>query len=233
MTFQDFLSSIGLSTTSFWGIMLFLASIGIEIIPKIKWSPWSALIRWIGSKFNTHIDAKLDTVREEVKAVDKKVTNVQAELTKHISESEAKTLADMRRDILDFSNACMNGRKHTKEQFEFMIDRCDKYEEYITINKITNGVIESAIKEIRRLYDERLRKNDFLKEGEDPEEHIRKSIIDEFIAGIHKYQDACPARSEKMAALARAQANFEKRPTRTRKSVIKEETEENEREAQA
>ena len=230
MNLQEFLVKIGLSEFSFWGILLFLTSIGIELTPKIKWNPWTALFKWIGAKFNTHIDAKLDTVHDEIKAVDTKVTHVQNELTKHISESEAKTIADMRRDILDFSNSCMNGRKHSHEQYDFMITQCDAYEEYITKNKIKNGVIEAAIKEIRRLYDERLQKNDFLKEGEDPEEHIRKSIVDEFIAGIHKYQDACPARSEKMAEMA-----FEKaKAARSRKTVNPKQAEKEEkREANA
>ena len=52
MNFADFLQKIGLSYTTFWGILAFAMSIGIEIIPKIKWSPWSALFLWIGSKIN-------------------------------------------------------------------------------------------------------------------------------------------------------------------------------------
>ena len=232
MTLQDFLMKIGLSEFSFWGILLFLASIGIELTPKIKWNPWTALFKWIGEKFNTHIDSKLETVRGDIKVLDGKVTKVQNELTRHISESEAKALQDTQRDILEFGNACMNGRKHTREQFDFMIAQCDRYEEYIQNNHVKNGVIEAAIKEIRRLYDERLHNNDFLKEGEDPEEHIRKRIVDEFIAGIHKYQDACPARSEKMAALALEKAKAA-RAARTRKQTILKETEESEEKSEA
>ena len=167
MTFQEFLDSIGLTTTSFWGIVIFLMSIGIEVIPKIKWSPWSTLIKWIGSRFNAKIDAKLDAVRGEIVVLDKKVDYVQGELSKHISESEIKALQDTRRDILEFCNACMYNRKHTKEQFDFMIKECDEYEKYIRKNDIKNGVVEAAIKEIRRLYDKCIQEHSFLKEGED------------------------------------------------------------------
>ena len=167
MTFQEFLAGIGLSTTSFWGIVLFLMSIGIEVIPKIKWSPWSALIKWFGSVFNSKIDQKMDTVRGEIKILDRKIDWVQTELSQHISESEQKALQDMRRDILDFSNACMNNRKHTKEQFDFMIRQCDDYEAYIKKNEVKNGVIEAAIKEIRRLYEKCIQEHTFLKEGEE------------------------------------------------------------------
>ena len=166
MTFQEFLTRVGLTTTSFWGIVIFLMSIGVEVIPKCKWSPWSSLFKWIGSRFNDKIDKKMDQVRGEIKALDKKVDFVQDELSKHITESEAKSLQDTRRDILEFCNACMNGRKHTKEQFDFVITQCDAYELYIQKNEVKNGVIETAIKEIRRLYEKCVHENTFLKEGD-------------------------------------------------------------------
>jgi len=167
MTFQDFLNFIGWKATTFWGVLIFLMSIGIEIIPKIKWNPWSSLIKWIGSKFNDKIDKKMDTVRGEIKELDKKIDAVQTQLSEHITESEIKSLEDTRRDILEFANACMNGRKHTKEQFDFMIKKCDTYELYIKNNEIMNGVIEAAIKEIRRLYDKCIQEHSFLKEEGD------------------------------------------------------------------
>lgn len=173
MTFQEFLQHIGLTPTSFWAVVAFLMSIGIEIIPKFKWSPWSALIKWIGSKFNSQIDKKMEVYNEnieqlrgEIKILDKKVDSVQNELSKHVTESEAKSLQDTRRDILDFCNACINKRRHTKEQFDFVITQCDAYEDYIKKNKIKNGVIEAAIKEIKRLYEKCIHENSFLKEGE-------------------------------------------------------------------
>lgn len=58
-----------------------------------------------------------------------------------------------RRDILNFYDACRNGQKHTKEQFDSVIRQCDYYEKYIHDHDVKNGVIETAIKEIRRLYE--------------------------------------------------------------------------------
>lgn len=163
MTFQEFIASMGFrSGFSFWAVAAFLMSIGIEIIPKIKWNPWTTLIKWIGSRFNSKLDRKMDEVRGEIRELDLKIDMVQGELSKHISESEIKSLQDTRRDILEFCNACMNGRLHTREQFEFVIKQCDAYESHIMANKIKNGVIEAAIAEIRRLYAECLHKNSFL-----------------------------------------------------------------------
>lgn len=167
MTFQEFLASIGLTTTSFWGIVVFLMSIGIEIIPKIKWSPWSALFKYIGNQFNEKIDKKIESLSTNISSINTKVEQVDKDLKRHIKESEQATLQDMRRDILDFCNACMNKRRHTKEQFDFVIKECDTYEKYIKKNEIKNGVIEAAIKEIRRIYDKCIQENSFLKEGKD------------------------------------------------------------------
>ncbi len=178
MSFQEFLATIGFkSEISFWAVLAFLMSIGIEIVPKIKWNPWSSLIKWIGTQFNSKIDSNIDSkiklVQSDIQAVDKKVeylqhevTKVQDDLTNHIKESEMKSLQDTRRDILDFGNACMNGRKHTKEQFDFVIKQCDEYEKYIKTTDTKNGVIEAAINEIRRLYEKCIHENSFLKEGE-------------------------------------------------------------------
>lgn len=166
MTFQDFLNFIGWKATTFWGVLIFLMSIGIEIIPKIKWSPWSTLIKWIGSRFNDKIDKKMDTVRGEIKELDTKIENVQAQLSEHITESEIKSLQDTRRDILEFCNSCMNNRKHTREQFRFVLKQCDQYEEYIEKNNLKNGEITDAINEIRRLHAKCIQENSFLKEGE-------------------------------------------------------------------
>ena len=161
MTFKEFITSIGFgSGFSFWGVVAFLMSIGIEVIPKIKWKPWSTLLEWIGSKINARTIAKVDELSIKVEAV-------QNELKKHITDSEDKSLQDIRRDILDFCNSCMNGRRHTKEEFDFVLKQCDEYEIYIEKNKVKNGVISAAIREIRRLNDKCIQENSFLKEGEE------------------------------------------------------------------
>lgn len=160
MTFREFIASIGFgSGISFWGVIAFLMSIGIEIIPKVKWKPWSSLLAWLGSKLNARTEEKVDSLSRKVEALNK-------ELTKHIADSEINSLQDTRRDILNFCNSCMNKRKHTKEEYDFVIAECDAYEKYIECNDVKNGVITAAIKEIKRLYEKCIQENSFLKEGE-------------------------------------------------------------------
>ena len=165
MTVAKLVELIGAKSTelSFWGVLIFLLSIGVEFTP-IKWNPWSAILGWIGSRLNSRLNSKLSEI-------DTKVDKLSNDLEKHIVESNAKELRDTRKDILNFCNSCMIGQKHTKEQFEFVLKQCDSYEKYIEDNKIKNGVIDAAIKEIRRLNQKCIQENSYLKEGEDYEIH--------------------------------------------------------------
>ena len=105
--------------------------------------------------------------------------SLEKKLDKHIAESAERDLKDTRAQILAFCNSCMNGTRHSKEQFDFIIKQCDDYETYIAENDIRNGVIESAMKEIRRLYDKCIQNNSFLKEGQDPEPFVMKIGMDQ------------------------------------------------------
>lgn len=132
-------------------IAIVLASF-IQISP-IKINPWDWFFGHIGKKINKE-------VFDKVEAIDKK-------LDKHIEDDNKEKLEVKRRDILEFANACMNGRKHTQEQFTFVIKTCDEYEAYIEKNHLRNGEISSAIEEIRRLYIKCRQNNAFLKPGEE------------------------------------------------------------------
>lgn len=139
-------------------ILTVLASI-IQITP-IKINPWDKIFGWIGRKLNKEVSDEVKEIRSDVK-------QVREDLDKHVAENRKEKLEGQRRDILEFANACMNGRKHTQEQFTFVIKTCDEYEAYIEKNHLKNGEISSAIEEIRRLYAKCRQNNTFLKPGEE------------------------------------------------------------------
>lgn len=132
-------------------VLIILASI-IQF-SSIKINPWDWFFGIIGKKMNKE-------VFDKVKEVEQKLDN-------HIKDDNTEKLEMMRKDILDFANSCMNGRRHTYEQFKFIIKKCDEYEKFIEENKIKNGEITSAIEEIHRLYSKCIQKNSFLKPGEE------------------------------------------------------------------
>lgn len=131
------------------GVVILIIFMSLVQVSKININPWDWLLGGIGKKLNASID--------------KKVTEIEAKLDAHIQAEEVEKLETKRRDILEFANACMNGRKHTQEQFKFVIKKCDEYETYIEKNDIKNGEISSAISEIRRLDTKCRQTNSYLK----------------------------------------------------------------------
>ena len=136
------------------GILVILMTL-IQIAP-IKLNPWDKILTWIGNHMNADIVKRVDVI--------------EAKLDEHIKESSDEMIRKVRADILSFGNTCMNGRPHTKEEFEFVISECDQYEKYIEKTQSKNGVATATIAEIRRLYKKGLHDNSFLKEGDDDEQ---------------------------------------------------------------
>ena len=135
---------------SIGAFLLFLLMTIIQIAP-IKINPWDKILTWLGNHMNADIVKRVDVI--------------EGKLDEHIKDSAEERIRKIRADILDFANACMNGRQHTKEEFEFVISECDAYEKYIEKMQIKNGVATAAIREIRRLYEKGISENSFLKEG--------------------------------------------------------------------
>lgn len=157
MSLSDIISLATLKSTLSTGGIIFVIIASLLQISKININPWDSILSWVGDRINKKVSNK-------IVELESKLGSVETKLDSHIAESEFKEIQDTRRDILDFANACMNGRKHTKEQFDFVLKECDDYETYIEHKDIKNGVVTSAIKEIRRLYDKCIQSNSFLKE---------------------------------------------------------------------
>ena len=124
-----------------------IISIFIEITP-IKVNPLSALFKWIGTVTNKDINEKLNGMSNKLDDVSKRIDIIE--------------INDMRSTILDFANSCMNQRKHTKEEFEHVIDLHTQYEEKISEKGIKNGRMELAFKYISDLYVKCLNEDSFL-----------------------------------------------------------------------
>ena len=112
----------------------------IEITP-IKINPWNAIFRWIG-------DRLLGDTKKTVE-----------NLSKELKDNEKDRI---RWEILDFANSCRNGRKHTKDEYVHILELDKKYRKLLVETKDENGVFDLEIKYIKKLYEERLDKNDFL-----------------------------------------------------------------------
>lgn len=146
MTLQKAIDILADNWGSYVTVFVLISSV-IEIVP-IKINPISWIMGWLGRHLNKDVNDRLDELEKKLDA--------------HIEESNEKDIRDRRTYILDFANSCMNDRKHTQEEFEYVIRECDKYEKYCKDNDILNGVAEDAIKEIHRIYTKCRQENSFL-----------------------------------------------------------------------
>lgn len=130
--------------------LLFIVAMTLVQISPIKINPWSAIVKWIGSNLNKEVIEKVDLIEKR--------------LDEHIRMSDEADIRVRRTNILDFSSSVIRGVNYHREKFDFMIVECDNYEKYCKENHIINGVADASIAEIRRIYQEHLRNDDFLHE---------------------------------------------------------------------
>lgn len=128
----------------------------VQISP-IKINPWDILLGWIGNRFNSGINKKIDKI-------DGRVDKLEKQIDKQVEDGKKNKVKEQRQYLIEFVNEGVNGKRHTKESFEYAIKACDEYEAFVRDNHIDNGVINSTIHAIRTKYEEHLIKADFATE---------------------------------------------------------------------
>lgn len=137
------------------GGLLLLAMTLIQIAP-IKVNPWSALARALGKAINKDV---LDGLAE-VKADQKEARRI---LDDHIRVDDTRNADAHRARILQFNNELLRDIPHTREDFIEILEEIDFYERFCEEHKdYKNNRCTHAIANIGRVYDDRLRKHDFL-----------------------------------------------------------------------
>ena len=121
------------------GVALILLTL-IQIAP-IKINPWSAIAKAIGRAINGELIHEVKTVSENV---------------------DQNEIDRLRWEILDFSNSCQNGRRHTKEEYGHIIKMHEKYEAILSRRHESNGQIDLAFEYITTLYKKCQIEHDFL-----------------------------------------------------------------------
>lgn len=132
--------------TSIVVTFVIIISIFIEITP-IKVNPMSFIIKWIGDCFNRDTRDKLSSISLQLDDVSNRIDKIE--------------INDMRSTILNFQNSCTI-RKHTREEFEHIIDLHSQYEQIIKEKGIENGRVDLAFDYISKLYEKSLEQNSFL-----------------------------------------------------------------------
>ena len=127
----------------------------IEVSP-IKINPWSAIIHFVGRRLNADVMARLDTMQQCQ-------TETRERLDEHIAKDDAQTASLWRTQILRFNDELIDDKHHTREHFIEILAVIDAYEDYCRSHPdYKNNRCICAVANIKRVYNERLQKHDFL-----------------------------------------------------------------------
>lgn len=137
------------------GVSLFVLLTIIQIAP-VKINPWGSIAKAFGRAVNAEVLKEL----AEMKATQKETRE---KLEAHIDMDDER-MADVHRTrILHFNNELLREIDHTKEEFIEALADIDEYEQYCEDHpNYKNNRAVHAVANIKRVYDDRLEKHDFL-----------------------------------------------------------------------
>ena len=99
-----------------WIIGALLALSGLVEISPIKINPWTAILRWFGKRLNGNVIEEVAILKEKVQ-----------QLSDRQEENEAKSA---RVRILRFGDELYQGKKHSKEHFDNILEDITTYNDY-------------------------------------------------------------------------------------------------------
>lgn len=138
-----------------WAVTAFCLATVIQITPAIKWNPWTAIAKWFGGVIIKPAMEELAKMRGEIEHIKDEQRILRA-------ERKADEKDRIRYEVLDFANSCRNGRRHTRDEFQHIVDMNDKYEKLLRETNDKNGVFVEEYRYIVELYHKCQIENDFL-----------------------------------------------------------------------
>lgn len=106
---------------------------------------------------------KDDQSAGKLDAISTEVQSVKSTLTAHIETDAEADAKQARRRIIDFSDECRRGTRHSEEHFDNVLEDIDAYEKYCAAHpQFENRKAVQSIRFIVEIYDECKRKNDFI-----------------------------------------------------------------------
>lgn len=131
------------------GLLALLASSVVVQVSPIKLNPWT----WLAKKIGTAINGK----------VTRQLAEISRKLDAHISEDGRSDAKRARVHILRFADEVLQGKLHSKEHFDEILEDITFYNRYCARHpEFPNDKATLSIAHIERVYRARLEKNDFL-----------------------------------------------------------------------
>ena len=150
-----------------WGAIVVLLLSCIQIAP-IKINPWSFIGKHIGRALNSELFSKIDRISTAFDQLEDKLSELEnkVEHMDHKNDEDRAITARVR--ILRFNDELLAKKPHSKETFDQALEDVDVYEKYCAAHpEFKNNKTIMSVRNIKKTYQKRLDKHDFLINGLD------------------------------------------------------------------
>ena len=159
----DLNSPIGGYVPSYIATFLFFILTFIEIAP-IKLNPWKWIAKTVGKWFSEDTLEEIKKIRTELEDVNDKFESHLEEERKYKENEAVEKQEARKRRMLIFSDEIREGKNHSQERFNQIIEDLDDYEAFCNNHPdYTNNKANASAKLIKRTYEGKLASNDFLR----------------------------------------------------------------------
>lgn len=152
------LEALGIDLSKDFGWLAVIVALVLGVIEKseIKWNPYSIILKAIGRGINGEMLKKIDDVEKNLSKVQLKIDGLETEVREN-------AIVNCRTQFTRFGDELRHGVRHSKDHFDQTLMNITKYEQYCQAHKdFANDVTEATARLIKKNYEERLEKNDFL-----------------------------------------------------------------------
>ena len=134
----------------------------IQLSP-LKINPWDTLCKFLKFLWRGFCRSLNAEVLDKLAEVESAQKETKAKLEAHIRLDDEREADKVRTSILHFNNELLRDIPHTKEEFVEILSKIDWYNDYCkTHEEYRNCRAVHAISNIERVYDDRMKKHDFL-----------------------------------------------------------------------
>ena len=128
----------------------------VEVIPAIKFKPWSWIVKKVGGIANEDISNRLDTIEKDI-------VMLKEENAEQDEREKERDAMNARREILKFADSLRHGTQFSRESYEQIMIDIDNYERYSDSHpNFKNNRTKAAQKKILNEFEARDAANDFL-----------------------------------------------------------------------
>ena len=133
MTVHEVIQRLSTGELAGWAVVLLILLFSLIQVSPLKLNPWDKILGWFGSKLN-------------------------GDMAKHVSHLEKQTqdiwINSHRQTLLSFARECRHEVEHSADEWTYVLNVADEYEQYCEENDVSNGVVRADTRYIRDLYHE-------------------------------------------------------------------------------